>query len=206
MSLTQEQWNQKLRSLVPSWVFERNQEASKIFNAAAKCLFVMQRDASDHIKETFIDEGSSEYVALHGEERSVDRLPSESLGSYRERVKIIVNKSNIPAIKSIVDALLIRGESTIIEHTEQTGNFLNRNSFLDRNILDFQVLYNAFTIIIDYQIPEPTSFYNRESFLDREFLNGSSISSDTVFANVIKAVNEAKALGTVYRLIERVQT
>jgi hypothetical protein len=206
MSLTQEQWNQKLRSLVPSWVFEKNEETAKIFNAAAKCLFVMQRDASDHIKETFIDEGSEEYVALHGEERSVERLQLEALSSYRERVKLIVNKSNVPAIKSIVDSLLIRGQSIIIEHSQQSGNFLNRNSFLDRNILDFQVLYNAFTIIIDYQIPEPTSFYNRGAFLDREFLNGSSLSSDTVFANVIKAVNEAKAFGTVYRLIERVQT
>lgn len=206
MNLTQAQWNQKLRSLVPSWVFEKNEEASKIFNAAAKCLATLQKDAQDHITETFIDTGSDDYVALQGEERSVDRLSGESLSSYRERVKIIVNKSNIPAIKSIVDALLIRGESTIIEHSSQTGSFLNRESFLDRNVLDFRVLYNAFTIIIDYQIPEPTSFYDRESFLDREFLNGSSVSSDTVFANVIKAVNEAKAFGTVYRLIERIQT
>jgi hypothetical protein len=205
MSLTQDQWNKKLRSLVPSWVFERNVEAAKIFNAAAKCLAELQKDASDHIKETFIDDGSDEYVALHGEERSVPRLDNESLGSYRERVKLIVNKSNVPAIKAIVDALLIRGQSTIVEHTGQTGSFFNRNSFLNRNVLEFQVLYNAFTIIIEYQVPEATSFFNREAFLNREFLNGSNLSSDTVFANVIKAVNEAKALGTVYRLIERVQ-
>jgi hypothetical protein len=205
MSLTQQQWFDKLRTLIPAWVLQENIDAPKIFNAAAKCLAELQKDSQIHYDETFIDTGSDEYVALHGEERSVDRLPLESLGSYRQRVKLIVNKSNVPAIKAIVDGLLIRGECSIIEHSQFSGNFLNRESFLNRNILDFQVLYNAFTIIIPYQIPEATSFFDREAFLDREFLNGSSVSSDTVFANIIKAVNEAKAFGTVYRLIERVQ-
>jgi len=203
MALTQEQWFQKLKSFVPSWVFERRVESVAIFQAAAKCMADIQQMADDHVRETFIDQATDEYVAMQGDERSVTRLPMESLGSFRLRVKNIVNRSNLPAIKQLVDALLLRGESTIIEHTSTSGNFYNRGSYLDRNIIDFEVLYNAFTIIIDYQIPEPTSFYNRGAFLNRGFLNGASTSSEEVFRNIIQAVNQNKAFGTVYRLIER---
>lgn len=203
MALSQDQWFFKLKRLVPSWVFEKNLENIAVFKAMAKILEQSQIDSDLHIAETFIDQATSEYIELQGQERSVDRFTGETLSSYRERIKRIVSNSNVPAIKSLVDALLIRGESTLIEHTRESGNFYNRNSFLNRNIIDFDVLYNAFTILIDYQIPEATSFYNRESFLNREFLSGSSISSDAVFENIIKTVNKNKAYGTVYRLIER---
>lgn len=203
MALTQDQWFTKLKNLVPTWVFEKDVENVAVFKGLAKVLEQTQLDAEQHLAETFIDEATSEYVELHGSERSKDRFSGENLSSYRTRIKKIVNNSNLPAIKSLVDALLIRGESTIIEHEEVIGNFFNRESYLNRNIIDFDVLYNAFTILIDYQIPEPTSFFDRESFLDREFLNGSNTSSDTVFENIIKTVNENKVYGTVYRLIER---
>lgn len=201
MALTQDQWYEKLKGLVQSWVTQ-DEKSRVVFKAIAKAMSEQQIVAENHKEETYIDTGSDDYVALHGEERSVERLALEGLSSYRQRVKTIVNQSNVPAIKELVDALLIRGECTIIEHHE-ASNFLNVSSFLNRNIIDFQVLYNAFTILIDYQVPEPTSFYNAESFLNREFLNGSNISSDSVFNNVIQAVNKNKAFGTVYRLIER---
>ena len=201
MALTEDQWNEKLKRLVQTWVTQ-NQGAQASVRAIAKVLAAQQQVVDNHISETYIDTGTDEYVALHGDERSVERLPDENLSSYRERVKLIVNQSNLPAIRAIVQALLLRGQPTIIEHYS-ASNFLGRNSFLNRNIIDYQVLYNAFTILIDYQIPVATSFYNRESFLNREFLNGSSISSDTVFKNIILAVNKNKAFGTVYRLIER---
>lgn len=201
--LTKAQWLQKLKRLVPKWVFQENVENEAVFSGLAAVLEATDSDSEQHLAETFIDQATEEYVELHGDERSVERLPSESLGSYRARVKQIVNNSNIPAIKSIVDSLLIKGECTIIEHSDKSGNFLNRESFLNRNIIDFTVLYNAFTIIIEFQIPDPNAFYNRESFLNREFLTGSNMSSETVFENIINAVNKNKAYGTVYRLIER---
>lgn len=205
MALSKEQWLKKLKGFVPTWVFKGDgtSEAHAIFTGMASILELSQKDAEQHIDETLIDKATSEYVDLHGDERSVFKFDMESLAGFRERVKKIVNNSNVPALKKIVDALLIRGESTIIEHNNASGNFLNRESFIDRNIIDYDVLYNAFTILIDFQIPEPTSFYGRESFLDREFLSGSSISSDTVFKNIIDAVNSNKVYGTVYRLIER---
>ena len=189
--------------MVPTWVFERQENQDAIFRGMAAILEKAAADIEQHVTETFIDQGSDEYVELQGEERSVPRLPGEALSVYRSRVKRIVNKSNLPAIKALVDSLLIRGTSTIIEHSDQSGAFLNRGFYLNRNVLEFDVLYNAFTILIDYQIPSATSFYNRGTFLNRTFLNGSSISSDTVFKNIIQAVNKDKAFGTVYRLIER---
>lgn len=202
MALTKEQWFKKLSSLVQPWV-TRESNSIAVFKGMAAILEQAQIDYEQHISETFIDTATDDYVALQGDERSVFRLSGESLSSYRSRVKRIINQSNLPAIKALVDSLLIRGESTIIEHSQFSGSFLDRQFFLNRNIIDYQVLYNAFTILIDFQIPEATSFYNRESFLNREFLNGSSLSSDTVFNNIIQAVNANKAYGTVYRLIER---
>lgn len=201
MGLTQDQWTGKIKNLVPSWV-ARNPKSEAVFKSIGKVLSQVQDDYLTHVEETYIDTGSDDYVGLHGQERSVERLTEENLSSYRQRVKLITNQSDLPNIKKVVDSMLIRGEATIIEHHE-ASNFLGRSSFLNRNIIDFEVLYNAFTILIDYQIPEPTSFYNMESFLNREFLNGSSVSSDKVFENIIKAVNKNKAFGTVYRLIER---
>lgn len=201
MALDQDQWYFKLKGLVPAWV-TRETHAQAVFKAIAKSLAEQQTVAENHFNETFIDTGSDDYVAMHGTERSVERLRLEGLSSYRERVKRTTNKSNVPAIKELVDALLIRGKCTLIEHHD-AANFFGRGAYLNRNIIDFQVLYNAFTILIDYQIPEPRAFYDRGVFLNGEFITGSAISSDTVFANVIDAVNKNKAYGTVYRLIER---
>ena len=44
-------------------------------------------------------------------------------------------------------------------------------------------LNNAFSIIIDYQIPDATTFYSREDFYNREDFLGAKNSSDTVFQN-----------------------
>jgi hypothetical protein len=203
MSLTKNQWFDKVKSLVQSWVVQED-NAKSIFMGVAAALEQAEKDYLNHIDQTFIDSSELEYVQLHGDERSVIKLDDESIHSYRNRVKRITNQSNIPDIKAIVDALLIRGKSTLIEHTNQSGAFLDRGFALNRDIIDYDVLYNAFTVLIDYQIPEPNAFLNREAFTDREFLNGSITSSDTVFENVIKAINQNKAFGVVYRLIERV--
>lgn len=201
MALSQDQWYSKIKNLVPSWV-TNDDGVEAMLKAASLAMSKQQEKLELKLNDTFIDDAQEEYVAMQGEERSIARLNYEGLSSYRNRVKKIVNKSNKAALKKIVDGLLIRGECTIIEN-HAVQNHLNRGSFLNRNIIDYETLYNAFTILIDYQIPEPTSFFNMGSFLDREFLQGSRTSSDSVFQNVIDAVNANKAYGTIYRLIER---
>lgn len=203
MALTQDQWYQKLKQLVPNWVFERENYNQAIFQGMAKILEQSQIQYENHLKETFIDTAGEEYLDIHADERSVERLPADTIATYRQKIKNILNNSNCPALKELVDSLLIRGESTFVENYA-AENFMNRGAFLNRNAIEPEVLYNAFTIIVDYQVPEPNGFYGRESFFDREFLNGSNESLLSVFENIVSTVNNNKAFGTVYRLIERV--
>lgn len=200
--LTKQQWEKKLKSLVPSWVFEtQDGNASAVFKGMGAVLAKAQEQYLDHVKETFIDQGSDDYVGLQGFERDVERLENESLDSFRVRVKTIVNKSNLPAIKKLVDGMLVNGQCVIIEHSSPM-NFCDRSGFLNRLVIDFSVLYNAFTILIDDQSPDPESFLSRGYFADMSYA-GAGIDNSDVFQNIIQAINKNKAYGTVYRLIER---
>lgn len=203
MALTKSQWEKKLKALVPSWVFESpDGNAVAVFKGMAAVLEKAQEQYINHVKETYIDEGSDLYVALQGEERGdIIRLENESLDSFRVRVKKIINKSNLPAIKELVDSLLVNGQCIIIEH-HTPMNFLNREAYLNRLVIDFDVLYNAFTILINDQSPDPETFATREYFLNQSYF-GSGVDNTEVFTNIIEAVNQNKAYGTVYRLIER---
>lgn len=202
MALSQAQWYEKLKQLVPSWVFEKEKFNVALFQGMAKVLEQSQIQYEDHLKETFIDTAGETFLDIHADERSIDRLPSDSISTYRQKIKNILNNSNCPSLKNLVDSLLIRGESTIVEHYA-AENFMDRGAFLNRNVIGVDVIYNAFTILVDYQIPEPSGFYSRESFFNREFLQGSNESLDSVFDNIVQTVNKNKAFGTVYRLIER---
>lgn len=200
--MSQQTWYEKLKASVPSWVFEDENYNEAIFEAFAASLNAIEDDFRNHLAETFIDTASTKYLDQHGTERDIERLPAETDPSYAYRVKRIENNSNCVSIKSIVDGLLINGTSTIVENFT-ISNFLNRESFINRGILSVEVLYNAFTILVNKQIPEAVSFYNREMFMDREFLSGSNESSLALFNKIITEVDKAKAFGTVYRLIER---
>ena len=107
-----------------------------------------------------------------GEERGKPRIDGELLSIYRKRVKEIVNRSNCPAIKSLVDDIIINGESLIVEHDNFGLFYMNRSAYLNRGILPTELLYNAFTIFVPSQIPEPVTFLNRENFLNTEDLFG----------------------------------
>lgn len=202
MALTQNQWYLKLRQLVPAWVFERENYNDAIFKGMAKALEQSQLQYENHLKETFIDTAGEEFLDIHADERSVVRLPADTTSSYRQKIKNIINNANCPSLKALVDSLLIRGESTFVEH-HSIDNFMNRGAFLNRNVIGADVLYNAFTILVDFQVPDPSGFFTRESFLNREFLQGSNESLDSVFENIVETVNRNKAYGTVYRIIER---
>lgn len=202
-ALTQVQWFNKIKSLIPSWVFENEHANVAITMGIAKVLNTAQANIDSLINETYIDSSSETYAEWHGEERSIIRLDSEQLSQYKQRIKKIVNKTNLFDIKKIVDALLIRGEAIVMDNKASSGAFMDRNAYLDRNIIDFEVIYNAFTIIIDYQKPLATSFFDRGTFFDRKSVYGSAKSLEEIFRNIVYAVNANKAYGTVYRLIER---
>lgn len=201
MILNQEQWFEKIKSLIPSWVI-REKNSKALFMAMAKVIASKHQELQDHLDETFIDSSSEDFLMLHGEERRKSIIRGETETVFKRRVKEINNISNLPDLKNMIDSFLIRGKSTVIEH-HSASNFLNRGAFANRNIIDFTVLYNAFTIMVDHQIPEPVTFLNRGVFSDRGYLQGSNVSSRELFDSLVTAINKNKVFGTVYRLIER---
>lgn len=203
MSLTKAQWKEKLSSFYPRWYFatEENQDAH--LDGIAKIFEQLDGDLDNHISESFIQTSNDLYLDAHGGERSIDRLDEELDTQYRPRVRNLSNQSNRPAIKAIVDALLMVGACAIIEDFE-AGVFCNREDFVNRGVIIFDPkILNTFSIIVDKQIHEPYAFVNREYFCDREDFVGTVTTSDYVFNVLVEAVNNAKALGTLYRVIER---
>jgi len=201
--LTQEQWFNKLSGFIPSWVLQENKNAYAHYQGMAKVLSVSQEIIANHIKETFITTSSGEFLDLHGADRNKERTSFDTDESFKAKIREIVNSCSLPAIKALVDSMLITGESTIIEHYS-AENFCNSGAFLNVNIIPVQeYLYNFFTIIVDQQIPEPSTFCNVDIFCDAENITGADESDIELFRSIVNAVNENKALGVEYRLIER---
>jgi len=202
MAKTKEQWYSLLSSWVPQWWFNQVQTQEAVMYGFAAVLERLDGDLQDHFTETFICLSKDGYMDEHGLERNLSRLNGELDPEFCQRIRNIVNSSNCPAIKQLVDALLDVGECTIIEDW-QGGSFFSREAFFNRGFLLIDLIYNAFSIVVDLQVHAPYSFYSREYFMNREDFVGTNESSFELFERIVDAVNAAKALGTVYRLVER---
>ena len=201
---TQEQWYQKLRSWVPVWFFNEEYYNDAVFYGLARVLSELDARSREHQAETFILQADGAYVDEHGLERNLERGTFELDALYAERIRYIKNSTSKPEIKRLVDALLSVGESIIIEDWE-SGLFCDRESFYSRGSVFIDGIYNVFSIIVDKQVHAPYSFYSREYFCDREDYTGTNESSLALFELIVDAVDRAKALGTLYRVIERVE-
>lgn len=200
------QWQRRAENQVPGWWFSQEPDVQRAVMAGIGAVFAaINFQAAEHYRMTKIGPGGAEglYLDAHGEERNVERLPSEPDDVYRERIRNIVNSSNYPAIKALVDALLVVGESTIWEH--DYGQFLtcDRESFFNRSEVFTEIKYNTFTVVVDNQLHDPYSFFDREYFLNREDAVGTLTSSLAIFERIVEAVNKAKAYGVLYRFLER---
>ena len=204
MALTQAQWYAKLRSFFPRWYFQEEQNQTAHLQGLASLLATVQDEVDGHVANTMLLTAAGEYLDEHGLERAVARLTSEMDAEYRIRVQSLANQSNKPAIKAIVDALLINGESIILEDYE-AQIFASREAFLNRGHLLLEQVFNAFSIVVDPQIHAPYSFCDREYFADRENYIGQAESSQLVFDLILAAVNRVKAFGALVRIIERLE-
>lgn len=175
-----------------------------VFQSIAAVMAKIEGALVDHVKETYICEADGAFLSEHGYERNVNRALNELDISYRERIKNITNSTSCPTIKQLVDALLPVGECTILEDFD-AGLFLDRDVFLSRGEILIDPIYNAFSIIVDKQVHPPYSFYSREYFSNRSDFIGQQDSRIELFEIIVEAVNSAKALGTVYRLVERLR-
>jgi hypothetical protein len=203
--LNQDQWYNKLKSWVPSWFFESEFYNVAIFKAVAKLLSLTQESGDAHFAETFILQAGDGFLDTHGEERNILRLEGEPNYLYAKRVQNIINSSNKPAIKALVDALLIVGECKIVEHMTD-GVFCNRGSFLNRDdVFTDRRHYNYFSVIIPPQIPQSNSYLNREMYASRGHYAGSlgPLDIDLLLAIINVSINKARAAGVFYRILEQ---
>lgn len=200
--MTKAQWYTTLKGWLPDWWSISGEDEAILWGMAA-VLEKLQASMGDHVAQTFIMQAEEGYLDEHGGERNLTRLAGEINTNFAERIRNIANTTNRPALKLLVDALLDVGECTIVEDWEN-GTFFNAEDFLNRGELLIDAIYNAFSIIVDNQVHAPYSFFTREDFCDREDFIGTNESSLELFQQIVEAVNTAKALGTVYRLIERV--
>lgn len=206
MARTKEEWFQTLKSWVPEWFFERDANNQGLFYAMAEILTLQGVEIEDTISQTFIDQADGSYLDLHGDERNVDRLSGEFDTQYAVRIKSksLLSQLSKPALLAIINQLLIKGQAAIKEDWEG-GTFFNRESFFNRGEIVIQPIENTFTIVVDRQLHDPYSFFNREYFVSRGDFIGTTESSDYVFQLILNAVNDNKAFGTLYRIIERLQ-
>ena len=121
--------------------------------------------------------------------------------NYDARIRSIVNVSDRVSLKRLVDSLLVVGESTIVEHAYGSA-YLNRNTYFNRAAVLSEIYYNAFSIVIPPQIHDPFDFLNRTTFANRESFLGTNESSLELFKQIVEAVNNAKAFGVLYRILE----
>lgn len=206
MSKTQSEWFSTLKLWVPEWFFLAEENNVAIFQGIAKILSESEIDVDASKAQTFILEALNPYLDLHGFERSVPRLTGEFDAQYslRIRVQSLISQLSKPSIAAIVNSLLIKGVCSIREDFEGSI-FVDREEFVNRGAIVIEPLDNTFTILVDKQLRGPHSFVDREYFADRLDFVGDAESSEYVFDLILNAVNENKAFGAFYRIIERIE-
>lgn len=205
MAQTQAQWFKKIKRWVPEWVFQEEAKAEAIFQAIAKLLAERQTEIADLVSKTFIDEATAEWLDMLGAERSVDRISGELDGDYRPRIrsKHLVSKVDRFSLQDIVNALLIRGVAVIKEDWE--GAIFEGSSYYNNAEVFIDEIKDAWTIVVDKQVPEAELFCDSEGFLDLQYFIGAVESDIELFDLIAKAIYDNKAFGTLFRIIERTE-
>ena len=204
------EWIIKIKSWIPSWFYEEKQIEAAVIGALAKVLADTDQSISDDVAQTFIEKALGGHLAMHGDERGLTKFSDEFDVDYRKRIRAaaVISNANIPALVDLLNKIVIRGHVSIKEDYE-VGAYFNRNTFLNRGEISVTPILNTFTVVIDRQVHEPYSFFNRETFIGRGFIGGGFIgqveSSSKVFDLLIKTINENKAFGTLFRIVERTQ-
>lgn len=201
MGLTHDQIYDKLKGLIPSWFFEEEALNDAYFHGIASTLLQTQSDAEALLGQTFIDEATGEILDMHGEERSKTRLPGENDTLYQSRIRNLSNSCTKPDLLALVRSLIITGNASIREDFNDTV-YASRGYYASREAIVCDRIENTFSVIIDKQVHAPYSFASRAHFASRETYAGSHESLLAVLQAIVQAVNDNKALGTLYRLVE----
>ena len=198
------EWRERLKALLPGWIFCDNpKRVNAVLGGIGAVISAVHEDILDNVEQTFIDKSVGEYLDLHAKGRGQERLQDETDRPLRARIKNLQSTTTCRAIKEVVDAALVNGESRIVEGDELTS-FLDRESFIDVNLTlsGLRDRYNFFSVRIDPQIPVPNAYWEIDSFLDSNLFLGTHDSESSVLRQVIRSVEEVKAFGIQWELRE----
>lgn len=202
MAQTRDQWFGKLKSWLPAWFTSTPFIQEPILYALAKILSDQESDRDGLAAETYIDTADSGYLDLLGSERSVTRGTDEPDDLYRERVRKLRNTSDPTSLKDLVDAALEIGECAILA-PYRDAPFLSRGAFLGCDAVPSDIKKNFFTVMIDKQEAPATTFASRDAFSSRSSFAGTTVSLDAVYQLIQRILDENKAFGVMYRIVER---
>lgn len=203
---TKAEWSSKIKSWVPTWFYHEKTVESALIEGLARVFSEIDSDVSDEIAQTFIGKAVSGYLGMHGDERSVKKFADEFDADFRKRVRAaaVTSRANIPALQELLNKIVIRGKASINEDYE-SGLFFNRGCFLNRGSIAIVPIHNTFTVVVDKQVHEPFSFIGRDSYFNRGAFFGQIESNSKIFELLIRTINENKAFGTLFRIVERTQ-
>lgn len=198
--MTQDQWYKKLRSFVPSWVFEREKYSVALFQAVAAVFAGLEKDSADQVAVTFLTGATAPTLDGHGAERSITRLTGEPDAAYVSRIQKITSSTDRASIEALVNSLLLIGPCTILESPQQRP-YVSRSTFCSRGSYLIQGSRNYFIIVVPNQTHAPYSFTSRSKFCSRATYTGAISSAPTLLASVIEAVDRTKAFGVMYSVV-----
>lgn len=177
MALTQAQWLTKLKGWVPRWLFQEEVYNDAVFNGVAKALTDIQDEVDEHLEQTFLQTADDEFLDQHGDERTITRLTAENDTAYRARVRSLKNKSSLTDIRAFLDSVIAPGTSYEIREMPKDLLFAGETCFATRKWVTSTCKYNEFSIVIEPQTEE-------------------------VYAAIAQAIEQMKALGVFYKIIE----
>lgn len=202
MFFSESEWMEKFKSYLPNWFFTKEQTQVAILQGVAFSLSETQKQIDEETSQLFVGLAEGIYLDALGQEVDVIRKFGEFDSLYRSRIRSLPNKSDFASIKFLIDQVLYNGESNIIEFFK-SQLFFNREVYFNRGSVFIDEVINVFIVEIPRQRSPFTAFFDRDAYASRGEFFASISDSDYVFRLIQEIIDENKALGTQYYLIEK---
>lgn len=208
--MTQDQWYRKLRSFVPSWVFEKEHYSVALFNAIAAVFAASEVDSTDQFDETFLTRAQDPALDAEGAERNIGRLLGEADSFYAHRIQRITSETDRTSIETLVNELLLVPPCIILESPFDRP-YVHRTTFCSRANYIIGGDRNYFVVVIPKQVHVPYTFVSRGfdypasggNFCSRRGFVGDEDLTPELFKVIITAIDRTKALGVMYSVVEK---
>lgn len=200
---TTDEWYEHIATFIPGWQLSEDVHFNRAAIRSMAGLFArLEQDADDHFDQTFIMKATGAILALHGAEVGKDPIPGETQAAYRLRIQRVRNSSDKASILAAVNALLPVGPAVIVE-AQKDAPYCSRGVFCSRGTRLMSFPRNFFLIIVPSQGHTPWSSLNRDAYANRGSYVGTLVPISQAYTNIIAAVNEMKAFGVLYGIVEK---